>query len=77
MNKQMRLFNIPEKHKKQRPLFRVEIISEKNCEIFTFWKRAFSEAQAKKLAAIEYNKSKGFIAESFVKFAKVKEMRRR
>jgi len=76
MKGQVQLFNIPEKFniKRRKPLFYLEIIEESSGEKFIFWKRACNLGQAKKLAAIEYNTNKGFIAEAFVKFGKVKEV---
>jgi len=75
MEKQMPLFNLPEKIniKRRKPLFRVEIISEKDGEIFVFWKRAWIKTHAKKFAATEYNDMCGYNKETPVKFGKVKK----
>jgi len=71
----MRLFNMPEKlYRKRGPLWYVEII-EPGGEKYIIWlrKNVNNPAQAKKVAAILYNRDKGFIEESFVKFGKVEE----
>jgi hypothetical protein len=76
MEKQLKLFNIslPEeklRNKRRKSLFYIEII-EKDGELLVFWKRALHLGQAKKLAAIEYNKNKGYIESNFVKFGKTR-----
>ena len=81
MEKQLRLFDVllPEerlKNKRRKHLFYLEIIGEGG-ELFVFWKRAWSLGQAKKLAAIEYNKNRGYIKTNFVKFGKVREKKER
>lgn len=68
--KQMKLFNVPEIKSHRSPLYYAEIIE--GPEVFVYWKRAWSEAQAKKLAAREHNKKRGFCDDTFVKFGKVK-----
>ena len=71
--KQMKLFDIPEFiPKSRRPLYYLEIIE--GSEEYVYWKRAWSEDQAKKFAAREHNNKKGFVAESYVKFGKVKKV---
>lgn len=81
MEKQLRLFDVslPEerlKNKRRKPLFYLEIIAESG-ELFIFWKRACHLNQAKKLAAMEYNKEKGYIETNFVKFRKAYEKKER
>jgi len=80
MEKQLRLFDVslPEKRlkNKRRKLFYLEIIGDGG-ELFVFWKRAWSKCQAKKLAAVEYNKKRGYIETNFVKFGKVIEKKER
>lgn len=80
MEKQMRLFDIPEKlnRKAKRPLWYVEIIEEGGGKYIIWLRRKiYSIAQAKKVAAILYNREKGFIEESFVKFGKVEKKERK
>jgi len=79
MKGQMLLFDMPEKFyekfdaKRKKPIFKVPIYE--NGRILTFWQRTWSEADAKKLTTLEYNRSKRFNDESPVKFGKVKEMK--
>ena len=74
--KQLGLFNVPEKlyRKARGPLWYVEIIEE-NGEKYIIWlrRKIYSPAQAKKVAAILYNREKGYIETNFVKFGKVEE----
>jgi hypothetical protein len=72
--KQIRLFPVPEfiLKKSREPLYYLEIIE--GPEIYVYWKRAWSKAQAKKHAAREHNKRKGFLPEIYVKFGKVKKV---
>ena len=75
MKGQMRLFDIPEKlYRKKSQLWYAEII-EPDGEKYIIWlrKNVHNIPQAKKVAAKMYNKDKGFIEESFVKFGKVEE----
>ena len=75
MKGQMRLFDIPEKlYRKKSQLWYAEII-EPDGEKYIIWlrKNVHNISQAKKVAAKMYNKDKGFIEESFVKFGKVEE----
>ncbi|MDD5760676.1 MAG: hypothetical protein PHF45_01305 [Candidatus Pacebacteria bacterium] len=70
MKEQLKLFDIPQcKKKKKIPLYYIEIIEES--DVWVIWQRAWSEAQAKKLAARKYNKARGFCEEKFVKFQRV------
>ena len=78
MDKQLKLFDVPERlyRKARGSLWYVEII-EPDGEKYIIWlrKNVNNIPQAKKVAAILYNREKGFIEESFVKFGKVKEMK--
>jgi hypothetical protein len=74
--KQLRLFDMPKKlyGKAKVPLWYVEII-ESDGGKYVIWlrKNVHNIPQAKKVAAKLYNRDKGFIEESFVKFGKVLE----
>ncbi len=74
MEEQMRLFSVPKSilTKSRMPLYCTEIIE--GSEVYVYWKKAWSEAQAKKLSAKEHNSARGFIESAYVKFGKVKKM---
>ena len=73
MVEQMILFSVPEfiPKKSRMPLYYIEIIE--GPELYVYWKRAWSKAQAKKLAAREHNSKRGFIETAYVKFGEIKE----
>jgi hypothetical protein len=77
MEKQLKLFDIPEKlyRRGRGSLYYVEIIEEDG-EKYIIWlrRKIDSIAQAKKVAAITYNKQRGYNPENFVKFGKVKKV---
>lgn len=75
MEKQLKLFDVPEKlFRRRNPLYYVEII-EDNGEKYIIWlrRKIYSIAQAKKVAAILYNQQKEFDEGNIVKFGKVRE----
>jgi hypothetical protein len=76
MEKQMKLFDVPEKlyRKAKGPLYYVEIIEEDG-EKYIIWlrRKIYSIAQAKKVAAILYNKQKEFDEGNIVKFGRVEK----
>lgn len=69
MEKQLRLFP-------GLPLYYVEIIEDDGSK-FILWirRKIYSIAQAKKVAAIMYNKQRKYNPEIFVKFGEVKKMK--
>ena len=73
---QLRLFNVPEKLYKKRkgPLYYVEIV-ETNGDKYIIWlrRKIYSVAQAKKVAAILYNKEKKFDEGNFLHFGRVEK----
>lgn len=71
--KQLRLFSIPCTRPHKWPLYQAIIIDEG--ELYVYYKNAWTEAQAKKLAAKEHNKKRGFIESCYVEFGEVKRMK--
>jgi len=73
---QLRLFDVPERlyRKKKDPLYYVEII-EADGEKYIIWlrRKIYSIAQAKKVAAILYNKEKKFDEGNFLHFGRVEK----
>lgn len=74
MEKQLKLFEVPDRRAKS-SLWYIEI--EEDESKYVLWLRLrnkiSSPAQAKKIAAIKYNRQRGFCDEAFVKFRKVEK----
>jgi len=76
MEKQLRLFDVPNRQQKQMPLYYAEIIENDGSKyVIWFRKNVNNISEAKKCASIIYNKQKEFDEENIVKFGKVKEMK--
>lgn len=70
---QLRLFSISSARYHRWPLYQVIIVDEG--ELYSYYKRAWTVAQAKKFAAKEHNKQRGFIGSTYVEFGEVKKMK--
>jgi hypothetical protein len=75
MEKQLRLFSVSEIKLHRLPLYYVEIIEDDGSK-FILWirRKIYSIAQAKKVAAIMYNKQRKYNPEILVKFGEIKKM---
>jgi len=72
---QLKLFDVPQIKIKKRywPFMFHLIIIEQDNEEYHIWQGGFSLAQAKKLAARKYNKTKKFYEGGFVEFSETYE----